>query len=124
MLVEAVPTNDPSSPQLGATIDRLRSELPVGTLIGGSAAESHDLEAALEAKTPVVIGSSWRSASCCCSSRSGRLAAAIGVSTNLLATGAAFGIAKLIFQDGHLSGLLGFESQGFLDAGRRCSSSR
>src|SRR6185437_8638308 len=27
-----------------------------------------------------------------------------------------FGVAKLIFQDGHLSGLLGFESQGFLDA--------
>ena len=36
--------------------------------------------------------------------------------TNLLATGAAFGVAKLIFQDGHLAGLLGFESQGFLDA--------
>ena len=35
---------------------------------------------------------------------------------NLLATGAAFGVAKLIFQDGHLAGLLGFESQGFLDA--------
>ena len=42
--------------------------------------------------------------------------AAVGVLTNLLATGAAFGVAKLIFQDGHLSGLLGFESQGFLDA--------
>ncbi len=37
-------------------------------------------------------------------------------STNLLATGAAFGVAKLIFQDGNLAGLLGFESQGFLDA--------
>jgi RND superfamily putative drug exporter len=42
---------------------------------------------------------------------------AIGVATNLLATGgAAFGVAKLIFQDGNLAGLLGFESQGFLDA--------
>ena len=36
--------------------------------------------------------------------------------TNLLATGAAFGVARLIFQDGHLASLLGFESQGFLDA--------
>ena len=36
--------------------------------------------------------------------------------TNLLATGAAFGVARLIFQDGHGAGLLGFESQGFLDA--------
>ena len=42
--------------------------------------------------------------------------AAVGVVTNVLATGAAFGVAKLVFQDGHLSGLLGFESQGFLDA--------
>ena len=36
--------------------------------------------------------------------------------TNLLATGAAFGVGRLIFQDGHGSGLLGFESQGFMDA--------
>ena len=32
-LIEAIPTNDPSSPQVGATIDRLRSELPSGALI-------------------------------------------------------------------------------------------
>jgi RND superfamily putative drug exporter len=44
------------------------------------------------------------------------LLAAIGVLANLLATGAAFGVAKLIFQDGNLAGLLGFESQGYLDA--------
>ncbi len=44
------------------------------------------------------------------------LIAAIGVLTNLLATGAAFGVGKLVFQDGHLSGLLNFEPQGFLDA--------
>jgi RND superfamily putative drug exporter len=36
--------------------------------------------------------------------------------TNLLATGAAFGVAKWIFQDGVAHSLLGFESQGFLDA--------
>jgi len=44
------------------------------------------------------------------------LVAALGTLTNLLATGAAFGVAKLVFQDGHGSGLLGFEPQGFLDA--------
>ncbi len=36
--------------------------------------------------------------------------------TNLLATAAAFGVAKWIFQDGALHSLLGFQSQGFLDA--------
>jgi len=44
------------------------------------------------------------------------LIAAVGVVTNLLAVGAAFGIARLIFQEGYGAGLLGFESQGFLDA--------
>ena len=44
------------------------------------------------------------------------LLAAVGVLTNLLATGAAFGVAKWIFQDGALHSLLGFQPQGFLDA--------
>ena len=44
------------------------------------------------------------------------LIAAAGVLTNLLATGAAFGVAKWIFQDGALHSLLGFQPQGFLDA--------
>src|ERR671937_598222 len=44
------------------------------------------------------------------------LAAAVAVLLNLLATAAAFGAAKLIFQDGGGEALLGFESQGFVDA--------
>ena len=44
------------------------------------------------------------------------LVAAFGVVTNLLATGAAFGVGKLIFQDGRLEGLLGYESQGGLES--------
>ena len=117
VLIEAVPTSDPSSPQLGATIDRLRSALPSGTLIGGSAAENHDLEAALAAKTPVVIGVVLALGFLLLVfAFQAPVAAAIGVGANLLATGAAFGISKWIFQDGHLAGLLGFQPQGFLDA--------
>jgi RND superfamily putative drug exporter len=44
------------------------------------------------------------------------LIALLGVVTNLLAVGAAFGAARVIFQDGHGAGLMGFESQGFIDA--------
>ncbi len=117
VLIEAVPSSDPSSPQLGSTIDRLRSELPAGTLIGGAAAENHDLEAALAVTTPVVIGVVLALGFLLLLvAFQAPVAAAIGVLTNLLATGAAFGIAKWIFQDGHLAGLLGFQSQGFLDA--------
>jgi RND superfamily putative drug exporter len=116
-LIEAVPTSDPASPELGRTIDRLRSELPAGTLVGGSAAENHDLEAALAAKTPVVIGVVLALGFLLLVlAFQAPVAAAIGVMPNLLATGAAFGIAKWIFQDGHLAGFLGFQPQGFLDA--------
>ena len=44
-----------SDPAVGQTIDRLRSSLPGGTLVGGAVAENHDLEARSRA-TPLVIG--------------------------------------------------------------------
>jgi RND superfamily putative drug exporter len=117
VLIEAAPADAPSSPQLGATIDRLRGTLPPGALVGGAAAENHDLEAALAAKTPIVIGVVLGLGFVLLLvAFQAPLAAAIGVLPNLLATAAAFGVAKLIFQDGHLAGLLGFEHQGFLDA--------
>jgi RND superfamily putative drug exporter len=116
-LTEAVPKAGPSSTAFGETIDRLRAALPAGALVGGPAAENHDLEAALEAKTPLAIGVVLGLGFLLLLvAFQAPLIAALGVLTNLLATGAAFGVATLIFQDGHLSGLLGFESQGFLDA--------
>src|SRR5262249_33836575 len=42
--------------------------------------------------------------------------AAAGVAITGLSVAGAFGIARLIFQDGHLSGLLHFTPQGFVDA--------
>jgi len=116
-LIQATPAQDPSSPEIGLTIDRLRSDLPPGTLVGGAVAENHDLEQVLAEKTPLVIGVVLvLGFLLLLLALQAPLIAAAGVVTNLLATGAAFGVAKLIFQDGHLSGLLGFESQGFLDA--------
>jgi len=116
-LTEAIPAAGPSTPAFGDTVDRLRAALPDGVLVGGPAAENHDLEAALSGKTPLAIGVVLALGFLLLLvAFQAPLIAAIGVLTNLLATGAAFGVATLIFQDGHLSGLLGFESQGFLDA--------
>ncbi len=116
-LTEAIPVDGPSTPAFGVMLDRLRSALPAGALVGGGAAENHDLEAALAAKTPLAIGVVLALGFLLLLvAFQAPLIAAIGVLTNLLATGAAFGVATLIFQDGRLSGLLGFESQGFLDA--------
>ena len=116
-LITAIPKQDPSNPAVGRTIDRLRAELPAGSLVGGAVAENHDLQAALSAKTPLVIGVVLALGFLLLLiALQAPLLAAVGVLTNLLATGAAFGVAKWIFQDGALHSLLGFQSQGFLDA--------
>ena len=116
-LTTAVPRQDPSNAAVGRTIDRLRAGLPPGSLVGGAVAENHDLQAALAAKTPLVIGVVLALGFLLLLiALQAPLLAAVGVLTNLLATGAAFGVAKWIFQDGALHSLLSFQSQGFLDA--------
>jgi RND superfamily putative drug exporter len=116
-LVTAIPRQDPSNPALGATIKRLRTHVPAGTLLGGAAVENHDLQHVLSARTALVIGVVLALGFVLLLvALQAPLLAAAGVLTNLLATGAAFGVSKWIFQDGALHSLLGFQSQGFLDA--------
>jgi RND superfamily putative drug exporter len=116
-VVMAIPRQDPSNPAVGATIERLRGELPAGTLLGGAAAENHDLQKLLTQKTWLVMGVVIALGFLLLLfALQAPLIAAAGVLTNLLATGAAFGIAKWLFQDGALHSLLGFQTQGFLDA--------
>ncbi|HET9123441.1 MAG TPA: MMPL family transporter [Solirubrobacteraceae bacterium] len=116
-LITAIPRQDPSNPAVGRTIDRLRAALPHGSLVGGAVAENHDLQNALSAKTPLVIGVVMALGFLLLLvALQAPLVAAAGVLTNLLATGAAFGVAKWIFQNGDLHSLLGFQPQGFLDA--------
>ncbi len=116
-LVTAVPRQDPSNPAVGVTIERLRAHMPAGTLLGGAVAENHDLQQLLSAKTALVIGVVLGLGFLLLLfALQAPLLAAAGVLTNLLATGAAFGVSKWIFQDGALHSLLGFQPQGFLDA--------
>lgn len=116
-LVQAVPKDEPSSRAVGGTIDRLRSALPAQALVGGAVAENHDLERALSSRTPLVIGIVLALGFLLLLvALQAPLVAALGVVTNLLATAAAFGVGRLIFQNGHGAGFLGFESQGFVDA--------
>jgi RND superfamily putative drug exporter len=117
VLVSAVPTVDPSDPALADTVDRLRAELPPTAQVGGAAVENLDLKAQLDESTPLVIGVvlllgfllllvALRAP----------LIAFLGTLVSLLSTAAAFGVARLVFQEGWGAGPLGFESQGFLDA--------
>ncbi|MFE4974337.1 MMPL family transporter [Kitasatospora sp. NPDC056651] len=115
-MIQAVPTVDPSSPDLSRTVHTLRAELPADTLVGGAAVENLDLQHLLTQKTPLVIGVVMvLGFLLLLAALRAPLIAALGTAASLLSTGAAFGVARLVFQDGHGAGLLGFTPQGFLD---------
>ncbi|WP_245623187.1 MMPL family transporter [Spirillospora albida] len=115
-LIQAVPKVDPSDPALAATVDRLRGDLPDSALVGGAAVENLDLKALLDEKTPLVLGTVLALGFLLLLfALRAPLIAALGTLTSLLSTAAAFGTARLVFQDGHGAGLLGFTPQGFLD---------
>ncbi|OHV41355.1 MULTISPECIES: MMPL family transporter [Pseudofrankia] len=117
VLIEATPRVGPSDPALAGTLDRLRAALPPAALVGGAAAENIDLHTALSGRTGLVLGVVLAMGFLLLLVvLAAPLAAALGVATNLLATGAAFGVARLVFADGHGASLLGFTSQGFMDA--------
>jgi len=116
-LDQVVPTTGPSTSATGATIDRIRQALPAGSLLGGAAAENHDLQRALASRTPLVFGVLAAMGFLLLLIALGApLVALAGVTITGLSVAGAFGIARLIFQDGHLSGLLNFTPQGFVDA--------
>ena len=116
-LDQVVPTTGPSTTATGATIDHLRQVLPAGTLIGGAAAENHDLQQSLASYTPLVLAILGILGFLLLLIALGApLIAALGVLITALSVAGAFGIGRLIFQNGYLSGLLGFQPQGFIDA--------
>ncbi|WP_242530579.1 MMPL family transporter [Nocardioides aromaticivorans] len=117
VLVQAMPTVDPSDPALPDTVDRLRAELPDSALVGGAAVENIDLTDQLHRSTPVVVGVVLLLGFLLLLvALQAPLISLLGTLASLLSTAAAFGVARLVFQEGHGAGLLGFESQGFLDA--------
>ena len=117
VLIQAVPTVDPSDPELGETVDRLRGDLPESALVGGAAVENLDLKDQLDESTPLVIGIVMvLGFLLLLFALQAPLISLLGTLASLLSTAAAFGVARLIFQEGYGSDLLGFEPQGFLDA--------
>ncbi len=117
VLIQAVPDVDPSDPALGRTVDRLRSDLPASALVGGAAVENLDLKTQLDESTPLVIGVILALGFLLLLvALQAPLIALLGTLASLLSTAAAFGVARLVFQEGIGADVLGFESQGFLDA--------
>ena len=117
VLIQAVPSVDPSDPALSNTVDRLRTDLPDSAVLGGAPVENLDLKAQLDESTPLVIGVVLvLGFMLLLIALQAPLISLLGTLASLLSTAAAFGVARLIFQEGHGADLLGFEPQGFLDA--------
>ncbi|MFF5033206.1 MMPL family transporter [Nocardia salmonicida] len=115
-MVQAIPNVDPSDNAMGAILGQLRADLPSQALVGGAPAENLDLQQALNDYLPLVIGVILvLGFALLLVALQAPLIAILGTVVSLLSTAAAFGVAKLIFQDGHGASLLGFTPQGFLD---------
>ena len=116
-MIQAVPTVDPSDPELGTTVDRLRGDLPESANVGGAAVENLDLKTQLDESTPLVIGVIMvLGFLLLLLALQAPLISLLGTLASLLSTAAAFGVARLVFQEGIGADLMGFEPQGFLDA--------
>ena len=116
VMLQAMPTVDPSDAQMGTILDTLRADLPSGALVGGAPAENVDLQQALNDYFPLIVGIILvLGFVLLLVALQAPLIAILGTVVSLLSTAAAFGVAKLIFQDGHGASLLGFTPQGFLD---------
>src|SRR3546814_11711442 len=117
VLTPAVPTVAPSDSALIDPVDALRADLPSSALVGGAAVENLDLKAQLDESTPLVIAVVLvLGFLLLLVALQAPLISLLGTLASLLSTAAAFGVARLIFQEGIGADLLGFESQGFLDA--------
>ncbi|WP_084510948.1 MMPL family transporter [Nocardia lijiangensis] len=116
VMMQALPDVDPSDGRMGEILDDLRRTLPSDALVGGAPAENLDLQQALNDYLPLIAGIILvLGFALLLIALQAPLIAALGTVVSLLSTAAAFGVAKLIFQDGHGASLLGFTPQGFLD---------
>jgi RND superfamily putative drug exporter len=101
-------------------VGRLRAQLHTsvpGALVGGPAAQNHDLTAALTGTAPLAIAVIMVVAFVLLLVVFRSLTIAVSsLLLNLLGVAASFGFATLVFQDGWGAGLIGIEPQGFVDA--------
>jgi RND superfamily putative drug exporter len=86
-------------------------------LVGGPAAQNHDLTGLLTGRAPLAIGTIMVVAFLLLLVVFRSLPIAIAsVLLNLVSVAASFGFATLVFQHGFGAGLIGIEHQGFVDA--------
>jgi RND superfamily putative drug exporter len=116
-VVDLVTAGTSQGDQATAAVEQLRADPPTfDTQVGGPAAELIDVKAKLAARLPLAGAVVVLATLVLLFMMTGSLIVPIkAVLMNVLSLGASFGAMVWIFQEGHLSGLLGFDSVGALD---------
>ena len=122
-LIATVPlAGNGSNTASSAALLRLRDQVLPATLgraggvsyeVTGNTAVAYDWSAVVRARTPLVLAAvAVLAFIVLMAAFSSLLLPLVSIGLNLLSVGAACGLVTLIFQDGHLQGLLGFTSYG------------
>jgi putative drug exporter of the RND superfamily len=116
-VVDFVPTGTSQGPAATALVDRIRTDRPDFDIqVGGPAAELADVKSKLGSRLPMAALVVSLATLLLLFLMTGSVVIPVkALVMNVLSLGASFGALKLVFQDGHLSGLLGFDSVGALD---------
>ncbi len=116
-VIDVVPAGTSQDEAAQALVEQIRDLQPGFAVdVGGTAAFLVDFEARLGDRLPLVLGVIAAATFVLLFLMTGSVAVPVkAILMNLLSLGATFGALVWIFQDGNLSGLLGFESVGSLD---------
>jgi len=114
----ATPTQSMLEGNLGDLMDRVRAvQAPYEVMIGGSPAEMLDWRASLTERIPLVLGLILLLSFGVLYLATGSVLLPLKATVlNLLSLGVMFGVMVWVFQQGQLSGLLGFTPTGVLEA--------
>ncbi len=117
-LLAVAPSDEPLSGATQQLVHRIRAiERPFYIGVAGQTASFVDLEHSLAVHVPAVLAIVVASTMIILFLMTGSVVLPVkAVLMNALTLSAVFGILVLIFQDGHLQGLLSFHSEGALDA--------
>ncbi len=119
-VVRIIPTSAVDDTATSALIGRLRGAIhrtAPSALVGGPAAQNHDLTQVLTGRAPITIAVITFVAFALLLTVFRSLALAISsILLNFISVAAAFGFATLVFQHGVGASLIGIHAQGFVDA--------
>jgi putative drug exporter of the RND superfamily len=118
VVVDVVPDGPTQGQVAQGLVGDLRDlDAPFPTMVTGEAAELVDMKASIAARLPWALAVVSIATMALLFLMTGSLVVALkAVVMNVLSIGATFGMLVWVFQDGHLTGLLGFDAVGSLDA--------